>query len=105
MIEKLKYWFFIFFGLLSVLCFFVEAFQIINGVDFHWSDHLHNLIDHIAYIIINMIGFNMFNQKKELYHLTCKQRVVHEKCAEMKYFCPRCVRYLQDRDVTSVKEM
>lgn len=47
-------------GILSIFCFLVECYELLFGVDIAWSDHLHNLIDHIMYLVINYIGIKVY---------------------------------------------
>lgn len=48
---------------LSFFCFAVECYEIATGINFEWGDHLHNMIDHIMYLIVNYIGFNFVSYK------------------------------------------
>lgn len=51
------------FILVSVVCFLAEVIEIVFGISLEWSDHLHNLIDHIAIIIINVIGYKLLKSQ------------------------------------------
>lgn len=51
------------FGIMSTGCFLTECYEIATGINLPWADHLHNLIDHIMYLIVNYIGFNVMNNK------------------------------------------
>ena len=33
------------------------------------------------------------------FHHTCDTEVIPESFLDMKYYCPRCVRHLKDRDI------
>lgn len=47
------------FGVLSTICFATECYEIYNKEAVVWSDYLHNLIDHLMYIIVNFISFKV----------------------------------------------
>ena len=40
-----------------------ECYEIITATDVPWGGHLHNLIDHFMYIVVNYIGFNIVIKK------------------------------------------
>lgn len=52
------------FGILSVICFSVECYEITTGVHILWSEQLHNLIDHIMYLVVNYIGYRFVSKEK-----------------------------------------
>lgn len=54
--KVLSFWIF---GILSTLCLTTECYEIIMGVEIHWSDQLHNLLDHALFIVVNWIGIKM----------------------------------------------
>lgn len=54
------------FTIMSFICFSVECYEIASGNTVSWSDHLHNLIDHIMYLVVNYIGFNVVSNKYKL---------------------------------------
>lgn len=60
-VKKIFLWLF---GILSMICFSTECYEIAFSVDVAYSDHLHNLIDHLMYIVVNYIGFKMVNTSK-----------------------------------------
>ncbi len=47
------------FGILSTICFLTECYEIVSGDNVYWSDHLHNLLDHAMFVVINYIGFKV----------------------------------------------
>jgi hypothetical protein len=47
------------FAALSTLCFLAECYEIILGISVSWSDHLHNLLDHMMFFVINYIGLKL----------------------------------------------
>lgn len=47
------------FGIMSAICFSTEFYEITTGIDVEWSDQLHNLLDHVMYVIVNYIGFKV----------------------------------------------
>jgi hypothetical protein len=51
--------FFIAFAIASIVCFFGEIYEIASGENLFWSDHLHNLLDHVGLLIINYIGMKI----------------------------------------------
>jgi len=51
----------IMFSAFSVICFFAELYEITFDVDVKWSDHLHNLLDHVMFIVVNLIGYQVVN--------------------------------------------
>ena len=54
-----KTFFLLCFTILSLICFITEVIEIIFKIEIYWSDHLHNLIDHIMYIVVNYIGLKV----------------------------------------------
>lgn len=62
--KELRFLFLGFFGLLSAICFFTECYEIICDTSVSWSDHLHNLIDHIMYLVVNYISFKVAKNGK-----------------------------------------
>jgi hypothetical protein len=58
-----------FFGILSTICFLTECYEIAFHIEIYWSDHLHNLIDHIMYIVVNYIGFQFVKVNKPKWYL------------------------------------
>ncbi len=50
------------FSILSIICFLGEFIEIIFCCEIWWSDHLHNLIDHLMYLVINYIGFKTIEE-------------------------------------------
>ena len=51
--------FLILFGIASTICFSTEVYEIIFDEEIYWSDHLHNLLDHVLFVLINYIGFKV----------------------------------------------
>lgn len=49
----------ILFSILSIVCLIIEVYEIGFDTNVSFSDHLHNLIDHIAYVYINYIGYKV----------------------------------------------
>lgn len=47
----------------SFVCFAVECYEIIFDINIAWSDHLHNLIDHIMYVAVNFIGISIIKKR------------------------------------------
>lgn len=58
--------FFFVFGVLSCVCCGAEFYEIAYDVNIYWSDHLHNLLDHVVFIVVNYIGLKMYYPKTAL---------------------------------------
>lgn len=56
--------FFICFGIASVICFSTEAYEIGTKSDVWWSDHLHNMLDHVMFLIVNYIGMKTLKERE-----------------------------------------
>lgn len=48
---------------LSIVCFSLECIEIGFDVNVSFSDHLHNIIDHLMYVVINYIGIKIGEKK------------------------------------------
>lgn len=53
---------YIIFGSCSLICIATELVEIILDIQFSYSDHLHNLLDHYAFLLINYIGFKHYGK-------------------------------------------